>query len=81
MKIISWNVAGFRACLKKGFDDFFKEIDADVFCIQESKVLPEQERKSLGRCHRVALYQHPRFDSCRHRQGQQGFLRREQVPF
>ena len=42
MKIISWNVAGFRACLKKGFDDFFKEIDADVFCIQESKVLPEQ---------------------------------------
>lgn len=42
MKIISWNVAGFRACLKKGFDDFFKEIDADVFCIQESKVLPDQ---------------------------------------
>ena len=42
MKIISWNVADFRACLKKGFDDFFKEIDADVFCIQESKVLPEQ---------------------------------------
>lgn len=42
MKIISWNVAGFRACLKKGFDDFFKEIDADIFCIQESKVLPEQ---------------------------------------
>lgn len=42
MKIISWNVAGFRACLKKGFDEFFKEIDADIFCIQESKVLPEQ---------------------------------------
>lgn len=42
MKIISWNVAGFRACLKKGFDEFFKEINADIFCIQESKVLPEQ---------------------------------------
>ena len=42
MKLISWNVAGFRAVLKKGFDKFFKEIDADVFCIQESKVLPEQ---------------------------------------
>jgi len=42
MKLISWNVAGFRAVLKKGFDDFFKKIDADVFCIQESKVLPEQ---------------------------------------
>lgn len=42
MKLISWNVAGFRACLNKGFDDFFKEIDADVFCMQESKVLEDQ---------------------------------------
>ena len=42
MRIISWNVAGFRACLNKGFDDFFKKIDCDIFCIQESKVLPEQ---------------------------------------
>ena len=42
MKIVSWNVAGFRACLKKGFDDFFKSVDADIFCIQESKVLPSQ---------------------------------------
>ena len=42
MKIVSWNVAGFRAVLKKGFDDFFREIDADIFCIQESKVLEEQ---------------------------------------
>lgn len=42
MKLISWNVAGFRACLKKGFDEFFKEIDADIFCMQESKVLEDQ---------------------------------------
>ena len=42
MKIISWNVAGFRAVLKKDFDDFFRKIDADIFCIQESKVLEEQ---------------------------------------
>ena len=42
MKIISWNVAGFRACLKKGFDDFFKEINADIFCIQESKATEDQ---------------------------------------
>ena len=42
MKLISWDVAGFRACLNKGFDDFFKEIDADVFCMQESKVLEDQ---------------------------------------
>lgn len=42
MKIVSWNVAGFRACLNKGFDEFFKESNADVFCIQESKVLESQ---------------------------------------
>ena len=42
MKLISWNVAGFRACLKKVFDEFFKEIDADVFAIQESKVEKDQ---------------------------------------
>ena len=42
MKIISWNVAGFRAVLKKGFEDFFDKVQADIFCIQESKVLPDQ---------------------------------------
>ena len=42
MKIISWNVAGFRAVLKKGFEDFFNTVDADIFCINESKVLEEQ---------------------------------------
>ncbi len=39
MKIISWNVAGFRACLKKGFAEFFEEVDADVFCLQEVKAV------------------------------------------
>lgn len=42
MKIISWNVAGFRACLKKGFEDFFKEIDADIFCLSEVKATKDQ---------------------------------------
>ena len=37
MKLISWNVNGIRACVNKGFKDFFKEIDADIFCIQETK--------------------------------------------
>ena len=37
MKIVSWNVAGFRACLKKGFADFFQEVDADIVCLQEVK--------------------------------------------
>ena len=38
MKLISWNVNGLRACVKKGFEDFFKEADADIFCIQETKL-------------------------------------------
>ena len=38
MKLISWNVNGIRACVQKGFLDFFNEVDADIFCIQESKL-------------------------------------------
>ncbi len=38
MKLISWNVNGFRAVLNKGFEDFFKTADADIFCIQETKM-------------------------------------------
>lgn len=37
MKLISWNVNGIRACVNKGFIDFFNKIDADIFCIQETK--------------------------------------------
>ncbi len=37
MKLISWNVNGIRACLTKGFEEFFKKVDADMFCIQETK--------------------------------------------
>lgn len=42
MKLISWNVNGIRACMQKGFMDFFNEIDADIFCIQETKMQPGQ---------------------------------------
>ncbi len=42
MKFVSWNVNGLRACVQKGFSDFFKEIDADIFAIQETKLQPEQ---------------------------------------
>ena len=42
MKLISWNVNGIRACLTKGFSDFFNQINADIFCIQETKCQPEQ---------------------------------------
>ena len=42
MKLVSWNVAGIRACLKKGLEDFFYEVDADIFCVQESKAMEDQ---------------------------------------
>ena len=37
-KLISWNVNGLRACVQKGFTEYFQEVDADIFCIQESKL-------------------------------------------
>lgn len=42
MKLISWNVNGFRACLTKGFAEKFSQLNADIFCIQETKMQPEQ---------------------------------------
>ena len=42
MKIVTWNVNGLRACLNKGFREFFDDIAADVFCLQETKMQPEQ---------------------------------------
>lgn len=42
MKLISWNVNGLRACVGKGFLDFFNREDADIFCIQETKMQPDQ---------------------------------------
>ena len=38
MKLVSWNVNGLRACVQKGFQDIFREIDADIFCVQETKM-------------------------------------------
>lgn len=45
MKLISWNVNGLRACITKGFSLFFKSIDADIFCIQETKMQEEQAKE------------------------------------
>ena len=42
MKLISWNVNGLRAILNKGFEENFKNFDADIFCLQETKMQPEQ---------------------------------------
>lgn len=43
MKLLSWNVNGLRACMKKGFKEFFDEIDADIFAIQETKMQEKQK--------------------------------------
>ena len=47
MKIISWNVNGLRACMKKGFADFFNREDADIFAIQETKMQLDQLEDSM----------------------------------
>lgn len=47
MKLISWNVNGLRACVQKGFLDFFHEADADIFCVQETKLQEGQIQLEL----------------------------------
>ncbi len=42
MLLVSWNVAGFRSCLKKGFADFFERVNADIICLQESKITDKE---------------------------------------
>lgn len=48
MKLVSWNVNGLRACMNKGFSDFFISSNADIFCVQETKMHPEQADFSFG---------------------------------
>ena len=52
MKFISWNTNGFRACLGKGFLDFCAFADADMICLQETKMRPEQAEFDLPGYHR-----------------------------
>ena len=56
MKLISWNVNGIRACVQKGFLDFFKDVDADIFCIQESKLQEGQINLELEGYHQYWNY-------------------------
>ena len=56
MKLISWNVNGLRACVQKGFLDFFEKIDADIFCIQESKLQEGQITLDLPGYHQYWNY-------------------------
>lgn len=48
MKLVSWNVNGLRACVKKGFMDYFHHMDADIFCLQETKLQEGQIELDLG---------------------------------
>jgi exodeoxyribonuclease-3 len=48
IKLVSWNVNGLRACVTKGFNDYFKETDADIFCLQETKLQDGQISMELG---------------------------------
>ncbi|MCG8569591.1 MAG: exodeoxyribonuclease III [Spirochaetes bacterium] len=56
MKFVSWNVNGIRACLKKGFLDYFKESSADIFSIQETKLQPDQIELELDGYHQYWNY-------------------------
>jgi exodeoxyribonuclease-3 len=56
MKLISWNVNGLRACVAKGFLEYFKEVDADIFCIQESKLQEGQIDLKLEGYHQYWNY-------------------------
>lgn len=56
MKLISWNVNGLRACMTKGFLDFFKEADADIFCLQETKLQEGQIELELPGYHQYWNY-------------------------
>lgn len=56
MKFVSWNVNGIRACVKKGFLDYFHEVDADIFCIQESKLQEGQINLELEGYHQYWNY-------------------------
>ena len=55
MKLISWNVNGIRACLKKGFEDFFQNIDADIFCLQETKMQVTKIEEVKNKVEQISL--------------------------
>ncbi|MDV7765298.1 exodeoxyribonuclease III [Peribacillus sp. CSMR9] len=56
MKLVSWNVNGIRACVKKGFLDYFKDVDADIFCLQETKLQEGQISLDLEGYHQYWNY-------------------------
>lgn len=66
MKLISWNVNGLRACVTKGFYDFFHEVNADIFCIQESKMQKGQ--------HEFLCKDYYIYENCAEKKGYSGVI-------
>lgn len=66
MKLVSWNVNGIRACIKKGFYDYFQAADADIFCIQETKMQAGQVEMQID-----GYYQ---YMNCAQRKGYSGVM-------
>ena len=56
MKLVSWNVNGIRACVQKGFMDFFNDVNADIFCLQETKLQEGQIELDLQSYHQYWNY-------------------------
>ena len=56
MKLVSWNVNGIRASVKKGFEEIVKDFDADIFCIQETKAQDDQVSEALKNLSGYELY-------------------------
>ncbi|MEH6906305.1 exodeoxyribonuclease III [Neobacillus drentensis] len=56
MKLVSWNVNGLRACVKKGFLEYFQEVEADIFCVQETKLQEGQISLELEGYHQYWNY-------------------------
>ena len=72
MKLISWNVNGLRACLNKGFLDFFRRESPDFLCLQETKMVQGQAQLELGEgwLFRHSGVHHPSALGCRLWHGQ-----------
>jgi exodeoxyribonuclease-3 len=56
MRLLSWNVNGIRACVKKDFIPLMQKVDADVICLQETKANPEQVKEALAELHSYDIY-------------------------
>jgi exodeoxyribonuclease III len=61
MKLVSWNVNGLRACVGKGFLDYFHQVDADIFCVQETKLQEGQINLELEGYAQLSFQKENRF--------------------